>query len=159
MDAVTISRLVGGLGFPYRKLVSEGLIQDLLLKRLFDTSDNEELIQNPEPGVKLWFWAETKRLEQVMIVLIQTVGQPVYVGQLPQPFKLDMDQRYVREVLGAPTKSKLSVKLPGGLGVRGGADIYYLDQKAHPNVMVTLSYLENLRVNNISFSLIDSGHD
>ncbi|MBN2977866.1 DUF6392 family protein [Pseudomonas lactucae] len=157
MDAVTISRLVGGLGFSYHKLVSQGLIQNLLLKRLFDASDNEELIQNPEPGVKLWFWAETKRLEQVMIILVQTVGQPVYSGQLPQPFKLDMDQQYVREALGVPTETKPPVKLPGGMGGRGGADIYYLDQTAHSNVMVTLSYLENLRVNNISFSLINSG--
>ena len=50
MGAVAISRLVGGLGFPYQKLVSEGLIQDLLLKRLFDTSDNEELIQIQNPA-------------------------------------------------------------------------------------------------------------
>ncbi|KRP48304.1 pyocin immunity protein [Pseudomonas libanensis] len=159
MEAAMISRLVGGLGFSYNELVGQGLIQNLPLKRLFDASDNEELIQNPVPGVKLWFWEETKRLDQVMIILIQTVGQPVYSGQLPQPFKLDMDQQYVREVLGVPTETKPPVKLPGGMGGRGGADIYYLDQRAQSNVMVTLSYLENLRVNNISFSLINSGHD
>lgn len=40
-----------------------------------------------------------------MIILIQTVGLPVYTGQLSQPFRLGMDQRYVREVSGVPTKS------------------------------------------------------
>ncbi|KPG74348.1 DUF6392 family protein [Pseudomonas libanensis] len=148
---------VESLGLGFIELVASGKISNQPLVKPFEDSDWPTM--RPVEGVELLFNDRTKSLKQILITLIPTVGQPVYAGQLPQPLKLDMDQRYVREVLGVPIKSKPSVKLPGGLGMRGGADIYHLDQKAHPNVMVTLSYLENFRVNNISFSLIDSGHD
>ncbi|WP_417703348.1 DUF6392 family protein [Pseudomonas sp.] len=159
MDALTINRWVGGLGSTYDELVTKGVVPDQLLKPMFDTRENEELLQSPAPGVKLWFWAETKCLEKVMITLIPTVSQPVYTGSLPAPFTLSMDQKYVRAALGEPMVSKKPVKLPGGLGMRGGSDTYYLDQGTHPNIKVTLSYLESLAVNNISFTLINKGHD
>jgi len=158
MDAITINRWVGGLGRTYNELLTEGVIPDHPLKPMFDTRDNEDLLLNPAPGVKLWFGVESKRLEKVMITLIQTVGQPVYTGDLPAPFTLKMDQRSVRQFLGEPIESKQPVELPGGLGVRGGSDTYYPDQQANPNTKVTLGYLENLVVNNISFSLIDKEH-
>ncbi|WP_226478688.1 DUF6392 family protein [Pseudomonas sp. MWU16-30323] len=154
MDSFTINGWLAGLGRTYGELVSEGTILNLPLKSMFDTSDNEDLLQNPAAGVKLWFWADSRRLKKVMITLIQTVGQPVYTGQLPEPFALHMDRGSVRNFLGEPNESKLPVKLPGGLGMRSGSDTYYLTQKAFSNVKVTLSYLENLSVNNISFSLI-----
>jgi len=90
MDSFTINGWLRGLGRTYGELVSEGTILNLPLKSMFDTSDNEDLLQNPATGVKLWFWADTKRLKKVMITLIQTVGQPVYTGQLPEPFVLNM---------------------------------------------------------------------
>ena len=159
MDAATISRWVGCIGRPYDELINRDVIPDFSLKPLFDTSDNEDLIQNPAKGVKLWFRAETKRLEQVMIILIQTVGQPIYTGELPEPFTLQMNQRSVRNSFGIPIESKPPFKLPGGMGMRGGSDIYYLNKDTHPNIMVTFSYLEDLTVNNICFSLINPGHD
>ncbi|AZE78443.1 DUF6392 family protein [Pseudomonas synxantha] len=157
MGAPATKLWVESLGLGFIELVASGKIPNQPLVKPFEDGDWPTM--RPVEGVELLFNDRTKSLKQILITLIPTVGQPVYAGQLPQPFKLDMDQRYVREVLGVPIKSKPSVKLPGGLGMRGGADIYHLDQKAHPNVMVTLSYLENFRVNNISFSLIDSGHD
>jgi hypothetical protein len=43
--------------------------------------------------------------------------------------------------------------------MRGGWDAYRLSSELHPNAKVIISYLENFAVNNISFSLISSGHD
>lgn len=159
MDAAISQRWIQELGRTYDELVTEGVISNQPLKPMFDSSDNEDLLQNPTAGVKLWFSVKTKCLEKVMITLVQTVGQPVYAGELPAPFTLNMDQTYVRGALGKPLESKAPFKLPGGLGTRGGSDTYYLDQESHPNIKVTLGYLENLVVNNISFSLIDKGHD
>ncbi|AZD92173.1 hypothetical protein C4K11_2669 [Pseudomonas chlororaphis subsp. aureofaciens] len=94
-----------------------------------------------------------------MITLLPTVGQPVYTGSLPSPFILEMDQKSVRNALGEPMASQGPVTLPGGRGKRGGSDTYRLSAETHLNAKVTLGYLENLAVNNISFSLIDKGHD
>ena len=159
MNAEMVALWVSSLSGLYSDLLAKGVIPDQPLTPLFEDDDNEDLLQKPIPGVELWFWAKTKRLEQVMIILIQTVDQPIYTGALPEPFTLHMDQRSVRNGLGVPSESKPPFKLPGGMGMRGGSDSYYLNKDTHPNIMVTLSYLGDLTVNNICFSLIDPGHD
>ncbi|WP_268746780.1 DUF6392 family protein [Pseudomonas chlororaphis] len=54
----------------------------------------------------MWFWAENRRLEQLMITLLPTVGQPIYTGSLPSPFIPEMDQKSVRNALGEPMASQ-----------------------------------------------------
>ena len=157
MDGSTVRSWVQGLGQNYGALLLRKVIVKEKLMPLFDSYDNEELVCDPVPGVTLWFWSETKVLEKIMITLIETVGQPVYKGMLPAPFSLDMDQTGVRNILGGPIAVKRPGRLPGGLGMRGGSDTYYLDPVEYPNTKVTLSYLESLKVNNISFSLINKG--
>lgn len=159
MKAMTLIKLVDGLGQTYDGLIAEGLIPPKQLKPLLDTPDNIDLIQNPVPGVKLWFRKETGKLEKVMVTLIQTVGQKVYTGELPLPFKPGMNQSMVRRLLGAPVSSREPAKLPAGLGVRGGSDTFNLDAHRHPNTQVTLGYLENTEVNNICFSLKHREHE
>ncbi|SEN55745.1 hypothetical protein SAMN04487857_12219 [Pseudomonas sp. ok272] len=157
MNAETIERWVENLGRRYGELVAEGIIPDQPLVKPFQDSNWPTL--HPGAGLELVFREDSKRLERVMIILIPTADQPVYIGQLPAPFTLNMNQSAVRQVLGAPETSKRSGKLPGGLGMRGGSDTYYLDQQVNPNVKVTLAYLEDRVVNNISFALIVTGHD
>ncbi len=158
MNAATIQQWINALGRTYEQLVAAGVVSNSPLIPLFEGSDNEDLIQKPAPGIELWFWADTRRLEQVMITLLPTIGQPIYTGSLPNPFSLEMDQKSVRNALGEPMTSQGPIILPGGRGKRGGSDTYYLSSETHPNAKVTLGYLENLAVNNISFSLIDKGH-
>lgn len=154
MDAATINRWIDSIGHTYDVLVVNGLIPNLPLTPMLGSPDSEDLLQKPTPGITLWFCAETKRLEQVMITLAQTVGQPVYTGELPIPFTHGMDQQTVRRLLGVPTEIKKPVKLPGGLGMREGADTYHAHRKRHAPINISLGYLENLSVNNISFSLL-----
>ncbi|MBU3055799.1 DUF6392 family protein [Pseudomonas indica] len=153
MNAAMINRWIGSLGRTYDELVSEGAIPNQLPKPMFDSDDNEDLIQNPIAGVKLWFSAKTTCLKKVMVTLVQTVGQPVYTGELPPPFTSSMNQKYIHGTLGMPVISKTPAKFPGGLGVQGGSDTYLLNFDTPADINVTLGYLENLVVNNISFSL------
>lgn len=157
MNAETITLWIKSLGRGYAELIAEGIIPDQPLAKPFE--DSSWPTMHPAPGLELVFWDETKRLEQVMITLRPTVGQAVYTGKLPAPFTLNMDRQAARTILGEPMKSKGPTKLPGGLGMRGGWDAYHLSSETHPNAKVTLGYLENLVVNNISFTLIDTGHD
>lgn len=160
MDAVTITRWIKNLGRPYGALVAENIIPNQPLTPLISGSVSEESIQSPAPGVKLWFWAETKQLEKVMITLIQSVdGQAVYAGELPAPFTLNMDQAGVRALLGTPMESKGPVKLPGGLGMRGGWDAYRLQEKTHNNARVGFSYTADMKVKTLTFALLNPGHD
>lgn len=159
MDAITINRLVRGLGRTYEELRDQGVIPNLPMKPSFDGEDNEDLILAPEPGVELWFWAATRRLERVLFTLTKVVeGELVYSGELPTPFTRAMNQASVRAMLGEPDESKGPVKipLPGGVG---GWDAYYLGNATHPNAKVVAQYSGDLSVNALAFNLRDSGHD
>jgi hypothetical protein len=160
MQAAIINRWVKNLGRNYDDLVSEGVIPDQPLAPLLSGDVSEELIQSPVPGVSLWFWTQTKRLEKVMITLLQSVeGQEVYAGELPAPFALKMDKNSVHELLGKPMESQGPVKLPGGLGMRGGWDAYRLQEKTHHNARVGFSYTADMKVKTLAFALLNPGHD
>lgn len=82
MDAGTINRLVRGLGRTYTELLADGLLHEGTLVPLFKEGENEDLIQKPAPGIELWFWAETKRLERIVITLSTLIeGDPIYTGE------------------------------------------------------------------------------
>jgi hypothetical protein len=157
MDAQTIKLWVKSLGLSFTELVTDGKIPNQPLVKSFEDSNWPTL--HPVEGLELLFNDTTKSLEQILIILIPTVDQPVYAGVLPAPFALRMNQQSVRSALGEPMESRGSARLPGGLGMRGGWDAYRLSSELHPNAKVIISYLENFAVNNISFSLISSGHD
>ncbi|CAD5105959.1 DUF6392 family protein [Zestomonas carbonaria] len=159
MDAVTINRLIRGLGHSYEELLADSVIPNLPLKPSFDGDDNEDLIQTPEPGVELWFWVATRRLERILFTLTEVVeGESVYTGELPTPFTLNMNRTRVRATLGEPSESKGPVKipLPGGAG---GWDAYHLGKATHPNARVIAQYSGDLSVNTLAFTLVDTGHN
>lgn len=159
MDAVTINRLARGLGRTYEELLSEGVIQGIPVP-LCSEGMNEDLILKPAPGIELWFWAESKRLERVVITLATLVeGDPLYTDELPTPFTHKMDQESVRALLGAPYQSKGPVKLPPPIGVTGGWDAYRLTQTFHPNAEIVVQYLGDKSAAGLAFELIDKDHD
>lgn len=158
MDASTINRWVKSFGLTYEELVAKGDICNQPMTKLYD--DSEWLTLTPESGLELDFWAESKRLEKVLISLIPTEkDDPVYTGQLPAPFSLNMDQAGVRAILGEPMESKGPVKLPGGLGMRGGWDAYRLQEKTHQNVRIGFSYTADMKVKTLAFTLLNPNHN
>lgn len=158
MDASTINRWVKSLGRTFDELVAEGIIPHMPLQELYEGRDWLDI--EPVPGVGMEFWADTRRLEKVLFTLIPTEhGDPVYTGELPAPFTLNMDQAGVRALLGKPMESKGPVKLPGGLGMRGGWDAYRLQEKTHHNARVGFSYTADMKVKTLAFALLNPGHD
>lgn len=52
MDAVTINRLVKGLGRTYDALLADGLVRGTPLAPLFTEGKNEDLIEKPAPPIE-----------------------------------------------------------------------------------------------------------
>ncbi|WP_443190826.1 DUF6392 family protein [Pseudomonas indica] len=157
MDAATITRWIKNLGRPYDTLVTEGIIPNLPLQELYKGRDWLDI--EPASGLELSFRAKTKHLETLFVILAKTVdGQSVYRGELPLPFALKMDQASVRATFGPPMESKGPIKLPLNTKT-GGWDAYRLDSAMHPNAKLIFKYAENMAVNTLVFTLIDTGHD
>lgn len=159
MDATAINRLVRGLGRTYEELLADGVIPNTALKPSFESDENEDLIQSPEPGIELWFGADTRRLERILFTLTKVVeGETAYTGELPAPFTHQMDRASVRAMLGEPYESKGAVKipLPGGVG---GWDAYRLGKATHPRARVIAQYSGDMSVNTLAFNLLDLSHD
>lgn len=160
MDATTINRFVRALGSTYGELLADGLAQGKMPAPLFNEGENEDLVQQLVPGIELWFWADTSRLERISVTLQQLVDRDTtYTGELPTPFTHNMDQASVRARLGEPYRSKGPAKLPPPIGTTGGWDAYRLGNTVHPNAEVAIQYLGDKSVSGLSFRLIDKGHD
>ena len=160
MSANLIIDLVKALGRTHQELVMSGLIQDKPLIPLCEESENEDLIYEPTPGISLWFWAETKRLERIAITLkAQSRRELVYAGELPLPFTKNMDQPSVHAKLGVPDRSMGPAKLPKPIGVTGGWDAYRLDSSLHHNAEIAIQFSADKTAVGLAFRLIDTGHD
>lgn len=66
MNTETISCWVKGIGRTYDELIAEKVIPNLPIMRLYEGS--EWLTMTPHAGLELIFWADTRRLEKVLIV-------------------------------------------------------------------------------------------
>ena len=75
MDATTINRFVRALGSTYGELLADGLAQGKMPAPLFNEGENEDLVQQLVPGIELWFWADTSRLERISVTLQQLVDR------------------------------------------------------------------------------------
>ncbi|MDR9863568.1 MULTISPECIES: DUF6392 family protein [Pseudomonas] len=158
MDAATIERWILSLGRPYDAMVAEGVIPNMPLQQLYKGRDWLDI--EPEDGLELSFWAETKRLEAVYITLLKTTPSTVpYQGELPKPFVPAMSQAQVRANFCEPMDSKGPIKMPQPMGMTGGWDAYRLDPASHPNIKVAFQYTASLMVDTLVFTLIDKGHD
>jgi hypothetical protein len=157
MDAQTITHWVKNLGRHYEILVTEGAIPDAPLSELYTGRD--WLTLKPGKGLELLFWAQTKRLETLNIVLLTTMeGMTSYEGELPEPFLPVMDQSSVRAAFGPPMASKGFTRLPLNTAI-GGWDAYLLDPGMAPNTKLILTYADTMQVKTLTFTLVDRGHD
>lgn len=160
MNTEKFISLIGGLGRTYQELVTERLISNEPLRPLFSEGENEDLIQKTEPGMELWFWEETERLERISVTLAAYFDEEtVYVGELPLPFTHKMDQPGVHAKLGVPDRSTGPAKLPLPIGMTGGWDAYRLDDTLHPNAEVAIQFSEDKTAVGLAFRLIDTGDD
>lgn len=159
MNAVKISHLVAGLGCTYSQLLADSVISNAQLKPAIDDSDNEYLIQRPETGVELWFWAETRVLEKIVFSLIGIFDDAsTYRGELPSPLTHDMNRLGIRDFFGEPFESKKPIKILRSRGF-GGGDVYHLRDLAHSNTRIGFQYRTDDKVCTVGYSLINPGHD
>lgn len=157
MDAVTINRLIKGLGHTYEELIADGLVLGSSPTPLFTEGQNEDLIQKAAPGIELWFCAVTRRLERIVMTLSPIFDDdPVYEGELPIPFIRKMDQDGVRALVGEPYQSKGPAKLPPPIGITGGWDAFRID---HIHAELVVQYLKDKSVCGLAFCQIDKDTD
>ena len=157
MDAVTINSLIKGLGHTYEELLTQGLTPGSSPIPLFSEDRNEDLIHKPAPGIELWFCAENRQLERVVITLSPIFDDdPVYEGELPESFTRNMDQDSVRAVIGEPYQSKEPSKLPPPIGITGGWDAFRID---HIHAELVVQYLKDKSVCGLAFCQIDKDTD
>lgn len=158
MDRNNIHQWISRLGQFHDVLQKTGVITDQPLIELFPGIDEVFLV--PESGLELVFWAETKRYESLFITLIKTTPSTIeYKGELPPPYTKNMIKSDVRTIFGEPTESSGPITMPDPVGKIGGWDCYHLDSIAFPNKKVFFSYTRDLKVDSLSFTLIDKDHD
>lgn len=158
MNANIIESWINSLGKGHGILVENRLIPDLPLQELYP--GRELLHIEPEPGLALSFWAESKRFETLFITLIATTPSSIgYKGELPKPFAHTMTQSGVRSSFGEPMASKGPTSMPKPMGATGGWDAYRLDALTHPNIKLVFKYTPAMQVKTLVFSLIDREHD
>lgn len=156
MDGRTIENWIKSLGRHYDVLVAEGAIPNQPLSELYQGRDS--LTLKPGAGLELSFSAQTKNLQALHIILLETMkGMTSYAGELHKPFSLVMNQSGVRGIFGAPLESRGVTRLPLNTAI-GGWDSYRLDSRAHPNANLIFTYSESLQVKTLTFTLIDPGH-
>ncbi|WP_339492142.1 DUF6392 family protein [Pseudomonas sp. EA_15y_Pfl2_R67] len=157
MKPFELEVLIERVGSQYEVLVDEGILPDQPLAEMFEGDD--QLWLEPESGIDLKFWRETRRLETLFISLIQTTpSTKEYKGELPAPYVSKMTQSDVHTIFGEPMASKGPIKMPVPIGMTGGWDSYPLDPERYPGKKIVFKYTEDMRVDTLVFTLIDKGH-
>ncbi|AKV09339.1 MULTISPECIES: DUF6392 family protein [Pseudomonas] len=158
MTNTNIEAWIDNLGQSYNDLIALGIVPDQPLKELYPGRDKLHL--NPEVGIALSFWAESKQLETVFVTLIKTTPSTVeYKGELPTPYKLALTQSDVHALFGEPMESRGPIKMPQPMGQTGGWEAYPLDPAVHPGKKVVFQYTAAMEVKTLVFTLIDKGHE
>lgn len=154
MDSSTLERCIHNLGSSFDLLVAIGVIPNLPLQDVYEGKNS--LVLEPEAGIELIFWPETKRLEEIQIVLGKNMGKdtPVYSGELPNQYAALTTQASVRSAFGKPLSSEGHLQLSGTQISLGGWDTYQVSGSLHEAAFVDFQYNEDLSVDRIIFALI-----
>lgn len=157
MKSEIIERWISSLGKTYPELLVNGTLPKTELIELFP--DIDEVYCEPAAGIELQFWAKTERFENLHITFLHTTPSTTrYVGELPPPYSLQMNQSLVHELFGIPFEATGPIKMPYPVGQTGGWESYKLDETVYPNTKVVFKYLESMEVEGITFTLVDKDH-
>lgn len=158
MNTEVVVSWIKGLGLFHDVLSANKTIPDQPLLEFYEGRDWLHI--EPEPGVELSFWAESKRFEKLFFSLFDSVdGTPIYSGELPAPFSLKMKKADAIEMFGAPLETQGPVLMPKPVGQTGGWDSFVLDALIYPNIKVVFQYSAGFAVNTLVFALIEKDHD
>jgi hypothetical protein len=158
MDAATISRLVQGMGLTYEELVAQGESIERPTGKLYDEFDWLTVVV--EPGLVLDFWEDSLVLEKVIIdVLPLEEGRRFYTGELPAPFSRTMTRAEIRALLGTPLQSEERRPSADGQRMLNAWESYRLPTSLHPKARVGFSYSADMRIKNLTFTLLEPIRD
>ncbi|NBF01621.1 pyocin immunity protein [Pseudomonas sp. Fl5BN2] len=158
MDAATISRLVQGMGLTYEQLLAQGASIERPTDKIYD--EFEWLTVFVEPGLVLDFWEDNLVLEKVIIdVLPLEEGRRFYTGELPAPFSRTMSRADIRALLGTPLQSEERRPSADGQRMLNAWESYRLPANLHPKARVGFSYSTDMRIKNLSFTLLEPQRD
>ncbi|MCE4056091.1 DUF6392 family protein [Pseudomonas sp. Au-Pse12] len=158
MDAATISRLVQGMGLTYEELVAQGESIERPTGKLYD--EFEWLTVFVKPGLVLDFCEDSLVLEKVIIdVLPLEEGRRFYTGELPAPFSRTMTRAEIRALLGTPLQSEERRPSADGQRMLNAWESYRLPTSLHPKARVGFSYSADMRIKNLTFTLLEPIRD
>lgn len=157
MSTGYINTAIKSLGRDLASLIRVGTIP-VATQKIKAFPEDENFHMNVMKGVELQFYENNQRLESVTITLKNRAPwSMVYVGGLPEPYKLSMNSEWIRKTHGTPYKSQGPKPMPKPMYYSGDWDNYRpLDKE---NIEIYISYSENMEVSALSFRLIDKGHD
>jgi len=154
MDTKEIEKLLRNLGYPYAALVSNNIIKACEPKKLYE--DEESLEIELCPDLELVFWAETMRLEMIIIKFKDCYRESTIKSTrkvLPTPLDKITNQHDTHILLGPPMFSKSQLELFGT--ELYGWDTYQLNTNLHPEALLDVQYDEKMNIANLVISLID----
>ncbi|WP_144169928.1 hypothetical protein [Pseudomonas sp. Kh13] len=158
MGMLKLEVYLNNIGASYDELVSAGVIPSGELEEIYEGSFT--VGYEPESGVDLEFWAETRTFEVLHFTLAPTIPLlPVFEGKMDEPYGSCTTREKVLSVFGAPSDSKGPFKMPLPMGEVGGWDKFDLGALGYSNLNVLFKYDIAMRVSGISFSLKETRFD
>lgn len=151
MDNKQIEKLLRNMGYTYNSLISNEIIENKELQKLYDTDETLEI--QLTQGVELVFWAETMQLEMIEFRFDEDLDKNVFRAALPYPLNIITDQASTHAELGTPLYSLSQFEL---LSTNlYGLDTYQLDENLHPEALLEIQYGKNMNISCIMISLMD----
>ncbi|WP_313738472.1 DUF6392 family protein [Pseudomonas sp.] len=140
------------LGKAHHDLISSGVVSTQQFIEVYPGSWT--LYLQPEKGLDLVFWAETKILERLIIALIETFpSEPIYEHEIPSPYDACTSRESTIRVLGAPIESRAAFIMPFSLEEVGGWDKFRVAGSDREDLVVVATYDKSLQVTGFCFSL------
>ena len=152
MNASQLEIYLKNIGRSHADLVSEQIVTAEKLIEVYP--DPLTLYLEPEPGLYLVFWAETKVFESLLICRAKSFPDAViYQEELPSPYGDLVNRQVVLAALGQPYESKGPYKMPFPSGEVGGWDSFEILGGGYDNLGFTTDYDRQLNVVQLAFSL------
>lgn len=140
------------LGKPHVEILEAGVVEDTPFIEVYPGSLT--LYLQPQVGLDLGFLAEDRKMESIIYTLRELYPEePIFTGELPEPYASCKTRNDVRERFGTPYIMKGPLRLPDPLGEIGGWDVYTMAGEGREHLQVVFKYDVETRVTCISFGL------